>query len=72
MKISVKAHPKSKKIRVVKMDENHYEVWVRGLPEKGQANEAVIEALSEHFDIPKSKISVMSGHKSKNKVIQID
>ena len=54
------------------MDENHYEVWVRGLPEKGQANEAVIEALSEHFDIPKSKISVMSGHKSKNKVIQID
>ena len=72
MKIFVKAHPKSKKIEVFQKDVSHYEVWVREAPEKGKANQAVIEALSEHLGIARSRLSVSSGHASRNKVVEIE
>ena len=72
MKISVKTHPKSKKVEVLQIDESHYEVWVREAPEKGKANQAVIEALSEHLGVARSKISVSSGHASRNKIVEVE
>ena len=71
LKIAVKTHPKSKKIEVLKIDASHYEVWVREAPDKGKANQAVIEALSEYLDIARSKLNITSGHASRNKVIEI-
>ena len=72
MKIFVKTHPKSKKIEVLRKDATHYEVWVREAPEKGKANQAVIEALSDHLGVPRSRLSVSSGHASRNKVVEIE
>ena len=71
MKIFVKAHPKSKKIEVLRKDAGHYEVWVREVPDKGKANQAVIEALSEYLGVPRSKFRLSSGQASRNKVIEI-
>ena len=71
MKISIKTHPKSKKIEVLQKDAVHYEVWVREAPDKGRANEAVIKALSEHLGVPRSQLTISSGHTSRNKVIEV-
>jgi uncharacterized protein YggU (UPF0235/DUF167 family) len=71
MKIFVKAHPKSKKIQVLQKDTDHYEVWVREAPDKGQANQAVIKALSEHLGLARSRLSLSSGLASRHKVILI-
>ena len=72
MKISVKTHPKSKKIEVLRKDSAHYEVWVREAPEKGKANQAVIEALSDHLGVSPSRLTISSGHTSRNKIIEVD
>ena len=72
MKIFVKAHPKSSKIAVLQKDATHYDVWVREAPDKGKANQAVIEALSDYLEVARSKLSVSSGHASRNKVIEIE
>ena len=72
MKISVKIHPKSKRIEVLRKDTAHYEVWVREAPEKGKANQAVIKALSDHLGVPPSRLIISSGHASRNKIIEID
>ena len=72
MKISVKTHPKSKKIEVLRKDAAHYEVWVSQAPEKGKANQAVIEALSDHLGVPRSRLTISSGHASRNKIIEIE
>ena len=72
MKISVKTHPKSKKIEVLRKDAAHYEVWVREAPEKGNANQAVIKALSDHLGVPPSRLMISSGHTSRNKIIEVD
>ncbi len=71
-KISVKTHPKSKKIEVLRKDTAHYEVWVREAPEKGKANQAVIKALSDHLGVPPSRLTISSGHTSRNKIIEIE
>jgi uncharacterized protein len=70
-KIFVKAHPKSSKIEVKQIDPAHYEIWVREAPDKGKANQAIIEALSDYLDVAKSKITVSAGHTSRNKVLEI-
>jgi len=72
LKISIKTHPKSKKIEVLRKDAAHYEVWVKEAPEKGKANQAVIEALSVHLGVPRSQLTISSGHTSRNKIIEIE
>ena len=72
MKIFVKAHPKSKKVEVVKKDADHYDVWVREAPDKGKANRAVVEALSDYLDVARSRINVVSGLASRNKVVEVE
>lgn len=72
MKISVKVHAKSRKNQVLKKDERHYEVWVTEAPENGRANRAVLGALSEALQLPKSRLSVVVGQTSKNKIVAIE
>jgi uncharacterized protein (TIGR00251 family) len=72
LKISVKTHPKSKKIAVLQKSADHYEVWVRQAPDKGKANQAVIKTLSDHLGVPPSRITISSGHASRNKTIEIE
>jgi len=71
LKISAKVHPKSKKIEVLEKEAGYYEVWVREAPDKGKANLAVIEALSDYLGVARSSIMVASGLASRNKIIEI-
>ena len=71
MKFSVKVKTGSKKPHVEKMAENSYNVFVSELPYEGKANEAVVKVLADYFGIAKSKIKIISGLKSKQKIIEI-
>ncbi len=71
MKIFIKAKTQSKIEKVEKIDNTHFYVHVKEPPEKGKANNAIIKALSKHFNIPSSKINIISGHTSKQKIIEI-
>lgn len=46
-------------------------VYVREPAVEGKANVAVIELLAKYFNIPKSSIQLISGHKSKLKRFEI-
>jgi len=46
-------------------------VYVTMAPEKGKANAAVMKLLSKHLGVPKSKLEVVRGHASREKVIQV-
>ena len=71
MKIFVKAKPFSKEEYVEKIDDENYVVAVSAPPVKGQANLAIVKALAEHFRVAQSQIKILSGHFSRNKVIEI-
>jgi len=71
MRITVKVKPKSKKVSVKKISENMYEVKLKSPPEKGKANEELIEILSKVFNKPKSNIKLIKGQTSREKLIEI-
>jgi uncharacterized protein (TIGR00251 family) len=70
MKISVRVKPNMKEEKVEKVD-NVFAVYVKEPAKEGRANKAVVELLSKYFKIPKSKIVILSGMKSKQKIIEI-
>jgi uncharacterized protein (TIGR00251 family) len=71
MEIFVKVKTKAKQKKIVKIDATHFEISTNVPPEDGKANKEIIKILAEHFDISISKVFILSGEKSKNKVIEI-
>ena len=72
MRLEIIAHPNSKKPRVEKDLFGKIQVYVSQPPLDGRANEAVILALAAHFQIKKSQIQLIRGHKSKVKTFDLD
>ena len=70
MKITVKAIPNAKKAEV-KEQNGVLRVKIDLPPIDGKANKRLIEILAEYFSIPKSRIKIIRGGSSKNKVIEI-
>ncbi|MDI9643242.1 MAG: DUF167 domain-containing protein [Archaeoglobaceae archaeon] len=71
MKITVRVKPNAKKIGVEKVGEE-YVAFVRAPPIEGRANAELIEVLAEYFKVPKSKIRIVSGARTKKKIVEID
>ncbi len=55
-----------------KTGENEYKVRVGSAPDKGQANEELIDLLAAYFDVPKSSLRVLRGTTSRVKLISVD
>jgi len=70
MKIHVKVKPNSR-TEEVSQESDSFIVKVKEPPREGKANQAVIKLLAEHFDVPQSQVRILSGFRSKNKVIEV-
>lgn len=70
MQIKVRVITNAKKERITK-EGSIYKVYVSTPPEKGRANERLINLLVDYFKIKKSSITIISGLRSKEKVIEI-
>ena len=71
MKIFVKAKPNANQERVEKIDAENYVVSVKEPPVKGEANNAIRNALAVYFKTGSSCIKIVSGHTSRNKIIEV-
>ncbi len=84
MKIIVKAKTKSKTEKVERINQPNlglenskaelvvYKVSVKEAPVAGRANEAVIKALATYFDTAPSRIKLVTGQTSKQKIFEIN
>ncbi|HKZ22273.1 MAG TPA: DUF167 domain-containing protein [candidate division Zixibacteria bacterium] len=70
MKISVKVKPNSK-IEKVEKAVGFWIIHVKEPPQEDKANRAVINLLSAYFKVPKSRISILKGKKSRQKIVGI-
>lgn len=69
--ISIKAKPGSKlgdKLEAI--GDREYVAYLRARAHDGEANAALIELVSDFFDVPKTSISIKSGHNSRTKLIE--
>ena len=71
MKIFVRVKANKKEDKVEQTDEKNYQVLVKAPAKEGKANEAVVKILAAHFKVPKSNIEIVSGLKSKMKVVEV-
>ena len=69
--LRVRVTPNAKDARVVKLGEADYEVRVDEKAADGRANKRLVEILSEHFGVPKSRIVLVKGARSRDKVLEI-
>ncbi|MEK7106146.1 MAG: DUF167 domain-containing protein [Patescibacteria group bacterium] len=84
MRITVRAKASAKKPGVEKVsspaislfgtrtEPDIYKVSVKEAPVDGRANQAIIRALSEYFDVAPSCVHLVSGQSAKRKVFEID
>lgn len=70
MRFTIIVKPRSRQEKVEKTD-NGYIAYVKEPPIENKANKALIKLLSEYFDVSKSQIFILSGAKSKRKVVEI-
>ncbi len=72
MLLRLRVLPRSSKNEVVGEAGNKVlTIKVRAAPTDGKANEAVLEVLASHLKVPKNKLRLVRGHKSKNKIVEI-
>ena len=72
MIISARVKPGSKKGDVIeKQPDGTYIIYVHARAHDGEANAAVIELLSKHFDVPKTSIKIKTGASSHLKLIEL-
>ena len=71
MKISVKVKPNSKEGKVEETGPNQFLVKVKAPPKEGRANQEVVESLAKYFGVPKSRVAIVAGLKSSQKIVNI-
>jgi hypothetical protein len=71
MKIFVKAKPMAREEKVEKIDENNFRVSVCEPPVAGRANLAIIKAVAGYFGVAPSRVRIVSGFASRQKILEI-
>lgn len=70
MKIQVKVRPNSRNEEISQQGDG-FTVKVKEPPREGKANQAVIKLLAKHFGVPQSRVRILSGFSSREKVIEV-
>jgi len=74
MRISIKAKPAAKRTEVraeTGPTGEYFVVAVTEPPREGRANRAIVEALAEYFKVPVSRVRIISGFTSREKIVEI-
>ena len=69
--IKVKIVPGSSKDKIIGVYNDALKIAITAPPVEGKANKKCIAYLAKYFEVAKSKIEIISGQTSKNKLIKI-
>lgn len=71
MILNIKVIPKAKANCIQKLNANCLKVHLRAPPVNGRANKELMEILSEYYKVKRSRISIIRGERSQNKIVEI-
>ena len=55
----------------IAVQDDKISIGIKSKPVKGEANKEIIKKISKHFDISSASIVIKSGHKSREKIVEI-
>ena len=70
--LTIKVLPKASKNEIVGWENERLKIRLMAVPEKGEANQALVTFLSKVFDLPKKGIHLVKGEKSRIKQVEIE
>ena len=68
--IAVRVTPKASRDRIL-VEDDAIRVYVTTVPEDGKANKAVVKLLSKALGLPKTRLDLIRGATSRDKVFRI-
>ncbi len=71
-RLQVRVQPRSGRNEVALAGDGKLRVYVTAAPERGKANEAAISVLAARLGVAKSRISILRGHRSRDKVLLVE
>ncbi len=69
--LKVKVHPSSKREEVIRKAVDTIEIFVRAKAIGGKANDAAILSLIKFLNLPRSRVRIVRGAKSHNKLVEV-
>lgn len=72
MIIIIKVVPNARESLIDSYKDNILKIKIKAPPDKGKANEELIDFLSKKLKIAKSRIHILSGHTSRLKRVEIE
>jgi uncharacterized protein YggU (UPF0235/DUF167 family) len=70
--LTVKVRARSKAPGVEAVGPDEFRVRVRAVPEKGRANQEVVERLAAHLGVPPSRLTLLRGAASIRKQFRLE
>lgn len=70
--LKIRVIPNAKRLEIIELEDGALKIKLNSPAEGGRANKELISVLSKHLNIAKSKIKIISGEKSRNKIIKIN
>jgi len=71
--LTVKIIPRSSQNQIVgEQEDGTLKIKLTAAPVDGAANKALVELLSKHFGVSKSKIKIIKGETNKIKIVAVD
>ncbi len=55
----------------LKVHDDQIDIGIKTKPLKGEANKEIIKKLAKHFGVSTALVHIKSGHKSRQKIIEI-
>lgn len=71
-RLRVRVSPGARRSEIVGRLGEAWKLRVRSAPERGRANDDVVELLARHLAVPRADVRVVSGHTSRDKVVEIE
>jgi hypothetical protein len=72
MTIYFKVKPNARKNEILRDSSGNITIRIKAPAQDGKANEAICKYLGEAFGVPKSHITILSGHTSPHKKVEIE
>jgi uncharacterized protein len=71
-RVRLRVSPGARRTEIAGRHGDGWKVRVSAAPERGRANEAVLDLLAERLELPRRQLSIVAGHAAREKVVLME
>lgn len=72
IRLQLRVTPGAARSSIVGPHGDAWKVRVASAPERGKANQAVLELLSDALQVPRARLALVTGHTARDKIVTVE